>query len=102
MRSEVNVTVEGKSFSFGMDGREGMANDAARKWLDEQFEALECEPLRASGKLLLADKVVAVAREAGVQHFSDAAWGATFADAACAALGKKSLNVDADSLSVTY
>ena len=102
MRSEVNVTVEGNSFSFGMDGREVLANDVARKWLDDQFTSLECEPLRASGKLLLADKVVAIAREAGVKHFSNAAWGAAFADAACAALGKKSLNVDADNLSVTY
>ena len=102
MRSEVNVTVGGQSFSFGMDGKEPMANDAARKWLDEQFVALECEPLRASGKVLLADKVVAIAREAGAQHFADATWGAAFADAACAALGKRSLNVDADNLSVTY
>ena len=45
MRSEVNVTVEGNSFSFGMDGREVLANDVARKWLDEQFTSLECEPL---------------------------------------------------------
>lgn len=102
MRSEVNVTVGGQSYSFGMDGRQPMANDVARKWLDDQFVALECEPLRASGKVLLADKVVAIAREAGTQHFADTAWGSAFADAACAALGKKSLNVDADSLSVTY
>ncbi|MEY4755362.1 MAG: hypothetical protein RJA34_260 [Pseudomonadota bacterium] len=102
MRSEVNVTVEGQSFSFGMDGRDAVANDVARKWLDEQLTTLECEPLRASGKVLLADKVVAIAREAGVKHFADPAWGPAFADAACAALGKKSLNVDADNLSVTY
>ena len=102
MRSEVNVTVGGQSYSFGMDGRQPMANDVARKWLDDQFVALECEPLRASGKVLLADKVVAIAREAGTKHFADTSWGTAFADAACAALGKKSLNVDADSLSVTY
>jgi hypothetical protein len=58
--------------------------------------------LRASGKLLLADKVVVVAREAGSKHFADAAWGAAFAAAASAALGKKLLHVDADTLSVTY
>jgi hypothetical protein len=102
MRTEVNVTVGEQRFTFGMDGKAPMPNDAARAWLDAQFVALECEPLRASGKLLLADKVVAIAREAGAQHFADAAWGAAFAEAASAALGKKSLNVDADSLSVTY
>lgn len=102
MRSEVNVIVEGQTFSFGMDGKEPQANDAARQWLDEQFVELECEPLRASGKLLLADKVVVIAREAGAKHFADAVWGAAFAAAASAALGKKMLQVDADTLSVTY
>ena len=102
MRNEVNVTVGGQSFSFAMDGKGPMANDLARKWLDDQFVALECEPLRASGKVLLADKVVVVAREAGVARFADAQWGAQFAAAATAVLGKKSLQVDADSLTVTY
>jgi len=102
MRNEVNVTVDGQSFSFAMDGKEPMANDLARKWLDDQFVALECEPLRASGKVLLADKVVVVAREAGAARFADAQWGTQFAAAATAVLGKKSLQVDADSLSVTY
>lgn len=102
MRSEVNVTVGGQSFTFSLEGKEPMGNEAARAWLDAQFVGLECEPLRASGKLLLADKVVVVAREAGVQHFADAAWGATFAAAASAALGKKTVQVDADALSVTY
>jgi hypothetical protein len=102
MRSEVNVIVEGKEFSFSTEGREPLANDAARQWLDAQFVALECEPLRASGKLLLADKVVVIAREAGAKHFADAQWGAAFAAAASAALGKKLLQVDADTLSVTY
>ena len=102
MRSEVNVIVEGQSFSFGLEGKEPMANDAARRWLDDQFISLQCEPLRASGKVLLADKVVVIAREAGLKHFSDAVWGAAFAAAASAALGKKILQVDADTLSVTY
>jgi hypothetical protein len=102
MRSEVNVIVEGKDFSFSLEGKEPLANEVARKWLDEQFVTLECEPLRASGKLLLADKVVVVAREAGAKRFADAAWGAAFAAAASAALGKKMLQVDADTLSVTY
>jgi hypothetical protein len=102
MRNEVNVIVEGQEFSFSMEGKEPLANDVARKWLDEQFASLECEPLRASGKLLLADKVVVIAREAGSKHFADAAWGSAFAAAASAALGKKLLHVDADTLSVTY
>jgi hypothetical protein len=102
MRSEVNVIVEGQTYAFSLEGKEALANEAARAWLDAQFVTLDCEPLRASGKLLLADKVVVIAREAGSKHFSDPAWGAAFAAAASAALGKKTVQVDADTLSVTY
>lgn len=102
MRSEVNVTVDGQVFSFSLEGREALANEVARSWLDAQFVTLECEPIRASGKLLLADKVVAIAREAGAQRFADASWGAAFAAAASAALGKRMVLVDADALSVSY
>ena len=102
MRSEVTVTVSGKEFSFGLDNKTPMAPDVARKWLDDQFVVLECEPLRASGKLLMADKVVVVAREAGVDRFADAQWGPVFAAAVSAALVRPTVQVDADNLSLTY
>jgi hypothetical protein len=102
MRSEVNVVVEGQTFNFSLEGKSAMASEEARAWLDQQFVALECEPLRASGKLLLADKVVAVAREAGAHRFADAAWGSAFAAAASGALHKPTVRVDADALSVTF
>ena len=38
---------------------QGMTSEEARRWLDEQFVANECEPLRATGKVLTADKVLA-------------------------------------------
>lgn len=44
---------------------EPMGMEEARRWLDDQFTAMECEPLRASGKVLLADKVLLVAQAAG-------------------------------------
>ena len=102
MRSEVTVTVSGKEFTFKLDGVVPMPSEAARQWLDAQFVALECEPLRASGKLLLADKVVVVARDAGADRFADAQWGAAFASAVSAALARPTVQVDADALSVTY
>ncbi len=40
------------------------AADEARRWLDEQFVANDCEPLRPSGKVLTADKVMALATTA--------------------------------------
>ena len=102
MRDMVHVQVGGQSFSFNLEGATPMASDAARAWLDAQFTEMECEPLRASGKLLMADKVLVVARDAGARRFDDASWGASFAAAALAVLGKPGLRVDADALSVTY
>ena len=72
------------------------------QWLDEQFTAMECEPLRATGKLLMADRVVVVAQAAGPDKFADAQWAMAFAQAASAVLGKQVINVDADSLVITY
>jgi hypothetical protein len=102
MRNEVHVNIEGQEFRFSLDGQPPMTNEAARRWLDEQFTAMECEPLRASGKLLMADKVVVVARDAGARRFADPAWGNTFAAAASAALGRPLVRVDVGTLSVTY
>ena len=102
MRSEVTINVQGQAFTFHLEGAAAMSNEEGRLWLDAQFVELDCEPLRASGKLLLADKVVVIARDAGAARFADAAWGQSFASAASAALGKPTLRVDADGLSVTY
>lgn len=85
-----------------MSHEQTIANDVARAWLDEQFLALDCEPLRASGKLLMVDKVLAVAQEAGSRLFGDATWGLDFAKAASAALGKPMVTIDISSMSVTY
>ena len=75
MRSEVNVRLDAATaFSFDLDEVQPMPHDVARWWLDEQFTLLGCEPLRPTGKVLIADKVVCVAQAAGETKFRDAAW----------------------------
>ncbi len=103
MQSQVSVSFE-KSPPIRIDiSREpAMERDAARQWLDEQFTQMECEPLRATGKLLMADRVVVVAQAAGPAKFADTAWAQAFARAASAVLGKPAIHVDADSLSISY
>jgi hypothetical protein len=44
--------------------------DQGRRWLDEKFTAYECEPLRAMGKVLTADKLLALAAEIGHDAFA--------------------------------
>ena len=78
------------------------AADEARRWLDEQFVANECEPLRPSGKVLTADKVLTVAMAAGADRFADPQWSKDFARATSAALGKPVVRVDVPSMTITY
>lgn len=79
-----------------------MGNEEARRWLDEQFTALDCEPLRPSGKVLLADKVLVVAREAGVRRLEDPQWFNAYARAAHAVLSRPIITVDVTAMTVSY
>ena len=103
MRSEVKVLIdESQEFTFELDGLEPMAPDVARWWLDDQFTQMGGEPLRATGKLLLADKVLVVAQAGGAKLLADPKWGNDFARAAHTALGKPVITVDLSTMSVSY
>jgi hypothetical protein len=103
MRSEVSVTFrDHPPVRIDLNEVQPMPNDEARKWLDEQFTQMGCEPLRATGKLLTADKVVVIAQAAGPAKFAEAPWAQAFARAASAALSKPLVQIDVDSLSISY
>lgn len=103
MRSEVTVTFQDSPpVRIDLNDLSPMPHDVARKWLDEQFTQMGCEPLRPTGKLLMADKVVVVAQAAGPAVFAETRWAQEFARAASAALAKPVVHIDADSLSISY
>jgi hypothetical protein len=97
---------------FGPDPRQAlelradateMPADVARRWLDEQFLANDCEPLRASGKVLTVDKVLVLAATVGEQRFvGDPAWAQAYARATLAALQRPLVRVDLAAGAVTY
>ena len=103
MQSEVRVIQDERT-----EWRAELANVApmdpqqARAWLDAQFTDLGSEPLRPTGKLLLADKVLVVARDAGPRLLNDPVWLAQFARAASAALGKPVVSVDLGAMTLSY
>lgn len=103
MRQEVFVRfAHGREFVLALTG-DGMPTDVARRWLDEQFVANECEPLRDSGKVLTADKLLALADTVGPARFeSDPEWAADYARATLAALGRTMVQVDVDGGTVTF
>lgn len=103
MRSEVTVTFKDAApFRINVERTGPMTPEAARAWLDEQFTELECEPLRLTGKVLNADKVLVIAQAAGPSRFADANWARQFARSATAALGKAVVHVNVPELTVGY
>ena len=103
MRSEVTVKLaDGAELRFDLDEVQPMPHDVARWWLDEQFTRLGCEPLRATGKVLIADKVLCVAQAAGATVFADGKWAGEFARASSAALAKPVVHVDVPGMAITY
>jgi hypothetical protein len=109
MRQEVIVQFgPGGRFELALPAGEALpAPDEARRWLDEQFVANDCEPLRASGKVLIADKVLVLASTVGEQRFADdAAWARAYARATLGALARPMVRtvvrVDVASGAVTY
>ena len=103
MRSEVTVMFS-NSLPLHVDLNEvqPMPHDVARAWLDEQFTRMGCEPLRPTGKLLMADKVLVVAQAAGPPLFADVSWAQTFARAASASLGKPVIHIDVPGMGISY
>ena len=103
MRSEVSVTFKGSPpVRIDLNEVQPMPHDVARWWLDDQFTRMGCEPLRPTGKVLTADKVVVVAEAAGAAKFNEPKWSQEFARAASAALGKPVVHIDVASLSISY
>ena len=103
MLSEVSVLLAGnQEFRFDLAGAEPMGHEAGRRWLDDQFTALDCEPLRASGKVLIVDKVVSVAKGAGPELLGNAEWLAQFAKASIGAVGRPTIVVNTKAMTVMF
>ena len=65
------------------------------QWLAQQFEELGCTPRSLVGKVLILDKVLEVARDAGEKRFAgDIAWAEAYARAVLAILNRTSVRVD--------
>jgi len=61
-------------FKFGDTGF-GASEEDARAWLDKEFKDMHCEVVSPTGKVLIIDKLLAVARTAGAERFAPAsAW----------------------------
>ena len=75
----------------------------AHQWLEQTYEALGAEPVRASGKVLLLDRILAIAMAAGYQGLSeDPDLAEAYARHTAAAVGRARVIVDVAGLTVGY
>lgn len=106
MRSHVIVHFgPDREYTLDLEELQPMPHDMARSWLDQQFTELGCEPLRLSGKVLTADKLLAIAQAVGPERFAETAhrpWATVYARAASSLLAKPMVKVDVPGLSVGY
>lgn len=93
-----DVTIE-----FGVPfASDATAQARAREWLDRTYDQFGCEPTRPSGKVLLLDKILAIADAAGEKHFRrDPEWGRAYAQAVSSALDRTGVQVDVEGRTVT-
>ncbi len=86
------------------DHRSPVRNVAdARDWLEQQFHVLECEVVTPTGKILIIDKILAVARNAGERRFAgDGDWALRFACSAALALNRAAVRVNVVDDTVSY
>ena len=83
--------------------QDDMALHAARKWMDETWEKMGCEPIRPSGKVLLLDKILGIAEAYGYEALSNNAVARdTFARQIAHVLGKPHVTVDLPGLRIGY
>ena len=79
----------------------GATPDSARRWLEQQFLDMGCVPTNPTGKVLLVDKVLGVARAMGEKPFSHNEQSALeFARNAVVAFEKTTLSVNLADLTV--
>lgn len=105
MRSVVTVIFSARqSVELAVDVEPGGSMSAtARDWFDATWHKLGCEPLRASGKVLLLDKIMGVADALGYSELTQNNELATnFATQAALALEKPRVTVDLPGLTVGF
>ncbi|MCB1776227.1 MAG: hypothetical protein KDI50_02215 [Candidatus Competibacteraceae bacterium] len=77
------------------DEMQSLNKEQARTWLIREFEELECVPSNPTGKILLLDMVLNVARYGGEDRFEEAGeWARCYAIAVAVVLERPAIRVD--------
>jgi hypothetical protein len=103
---EYNVLVKlgkGKDYEIKLHERDlsGSTPQTARRWFEQQFIEMGCTPTNPTGKTLLVDLIVGVAKAMGDKPFAqDEPLAREFARNAIAVLQRHAISIDVERLSV--
>ena len=82
-------------FKFLDNDKDLFSPEAARQWLDQEWQTLECEPSNPVGKVLRLDKVLLVAQNAGEKRFAaNGEWAHQYVRAVVAVLDRDTVHVN--------
>ncbi len=96
MSSIVNVVFDHHR-DYELIVHETIPREAANRWMDEQWEDLDCQPTNPMGKVLVLDKILGVAKYAGEKRFAEpGAWAQSYAQAVSSLLLRPAVRVDVD------
>ncbi|MEW6163733.1 MAG: hypothetical protein AB1642_01585 [Pseudomonadota bacterium] len=94
MSSIVSVVFDGTR-EYELIAHAGGSREEASRWLDEQWDDLDCEPSNPMGKVLLLDKILCVAKYAGEPRFAAPGdWSQRYANAVATVLERPVVRVD--------
>jgi len=106
MRHHVIVSFgKGKEYNheFSADEFAEGSTEEARRWFDKEFLDLKCEVLSPTGKILIIDKILSIARQGGEQRFVDGkSWARQFALYTSLALERDTIRVDLEAMTIGY
>ena len=93
--SSIVTVVFDRSRDYELIAHAGLSREDANRWLDAQWEALECEPTNPMGKVLVLDRILGIAQYAGEKRFaSQGEWAQQYASAVAAVLDRPAVRVD--------
>lgn len=93
--SSIVVVVFDRNRDYELIAHAGTSREEANRWLDAQWEALECEPTNPMGKVLVLDRILGIAQYAGEKRFATPGeWSKQYADAVATVLGRPVVRVD--------
>lgn len=94
---------EDREYEFRFSSAGAAAPDTARQWFEREFVTLECDLPTPIGKVLLADRILSVAKYAGERRFrDDHAWAEQFAKNAAVVLDREAVRVDVANYTLGY